>query len=107
MFSRLPDGISLLVGLSAKRHYDEPEFQEALHFCVASISNSHMFNDTQFSRPDGLENICQVLETSLQNKFEYPIVLTWRLEADEAHFYLDVFFEQPNAPFSHSQGALH
>lgn len=103
----LPENIELLIGMSAFRYEDDSEFQDAMRFCAKSISSSHLLNQTQFEKPDSLEQFCWILESSVQAKFEYGIVINWRLENGKTIFYVDVFYEAPNAPFSHKQGAVH
>lgn len=103
----LPTNIQIKLGESTRRYLAEEDFQAAIKFAAVSLRNSYIFNENQFEREDGLENVCRVMEASLQNKFEFPIVMYWRLENGKAIFYFDVFFENPNAPFSHSQGVLH
>lgn len=103
----LPENIEMLLGISAFRYEDDKEFESALRFCAKSITASHLMNVTQFERPESIEQFCWILESAVQAKFEYGIVLNWRLENGKTIFFVDVFYEAPNAPFSHKQGAVH
>lgn len=103
----LPTNIRMRLGASTNRHWVEDDFQKAMEYCAVSLSNSHLLSETQFEKPEGLEHICRILETGIQRRFEFPVVMSWALEEGISVFYIDVFFEIPNAPFSHAHGALH
>lgn len=103
----LPDTIELKIGASALRHEKDADFQAAMNHCAASISSSYALNMSQFEMPESIETFCSILERSIQGKYEHAVVLNWNLENGKTIFYVDVFYEAPNAPFSHKQGAVH
>ncbi len=103
----LPHALNLRLGWSTKRYTGDEDFHKAVQYITNSVRASHQLNESQFDKEDGMEHICGTVERAVQKTFDLPIVLWWSREVGKTVIHIDVFFECPNAPFSHLEGARH